>query len=41
MKRYAVTITVGITAKSKKDAQRMFRQIVESGAAMGTENGNG
>ena len=37
MKRYSVTITIAVSAESKQEAQRIFKEIVESGAAMGSD----
>lgn len=37
MNRYAVTITVGVSAKTAKGAARIMKEIVESGSARGEE----
>lgn len=39
MNRYAVTITLGISAKTSKGAKRIMKEIVESGQAMGERPG--
>lgn len=37
MNRYIVQVNIAITAKSEKEAQRIMKQVVESGTAMGSE----
>lgn len=37
MKRYSVQVNVRISAKGKREAQRIMREIIESGSALGSE----
>ena len=37
IKRYRGTIILGVSAKSKRDAQRILKEIVESGRATSSE----
>jgi hypothetical protein len=38
LKRYQVTISVGISAKNEKDAARIMTEIIESGRAAGSSS---
>jgi len=37
MKRYQATVSIALSAKNKKEAKRIMREIVESGTAMGSD----
>jgi hypothetical protein len=39
MNRYAITVTIGISAKTEAEAKRIMKEIVESGTANGSEPG--
>ncbi len=36
MKRYLVQVNIGITAKNEQEAQRILKEIIESGRAAGS-----
>ncbi len=36
MKRYLVQVNIGVTAKNEQEAQRILKDIVESGRAAGS-----
>jgi len=37
MKKYIVTISIRVQAENEEEAKRIFKEVVESGRAMGSE----